>query len=247
MNVPGLRFAAFLFTLSIAGTAAATTTIDFSTIAPAGDLGSSSFVDGGTGLTVQGFYFDDLSENWVTGGANLYVRNQTNDHGLGVCSPADRGQGGASGNNCPGPNGGGDWNELDNEDAAELIRLELPAGYEWVSVQLSSLDTNSNTVSEFGRLSTSPDGDPENLGVTLWEFQGGVDPIEAIFLIPASAATARYLFFEPIDWGATATNPDNNDFLVYQATIDRRQVPEPGTLALFGLGLLAIGRARRKR
>jgi hypothetical protein len=248
MRFSSLRFVIRVFAVALAlPMSAMATTIDFSAIAPAGDLGSSGFVDAGTGLTVQGYYFDDTTEDWVTGGANLYVRDQTNDHGIGVCSPADRGQGGAATGQCPGPDGGGDWNELDNEDAAELIRLSLPAGYEWVSVQLSSLDDNGGSLSEFGRLYVSNDGDPLSVDAILWEFQGGFDPIEAVFLIPGSAATAPYLFFEPIDWDAPTTNIDNNDFLVYQATIDRRQVMEPGTLGILGIGLVALGRIRRKR
>ena len=241
-----LRSVLVLFVLSVCVNATATT-IDFSTLGPTpmgGDLLSSSYMDPGTGLIVQGYYFNDITEKWSTTGAGLYARNQTNDHGLGVCSPSDR----ESNGECPGPDGGGDFNELDNEDARELIRLELPAGYEWVSVQLSSLDTNGNlNISEFGRLYANMDGDPDTIGAVLEEFQGGVDPIEALLFIPASSSTARYLFFEPIDWASPTTNPDNNDFLVYQATIERRRVFEPGTLGVLGIGLVALGRLRRRR
>jgi hypothetical protein len=232
-------------------TFAAATTIDFSSIGGPGDLNMSSYIDPGTNLAVQGFYFNELTEMWVMGGANLYVRDEENDHGIGICSPLDRGQGDAdSDDECPGPEGGGNWNELDNEDLREIIRLELPAGYEWVSVQLSSLDTNGNlNLPEFGRLyaNNTLDGDPGTIESILWSFQGGVEPVEPVFFIPASASLSRFLFFEPIDWDDPPSNPDNNDFLVYQATIDRRDAVEPGTLGLLGIGIVALGRARRRR
>lgn len=223
--------------------AAAAITIDFSSIGAPGDSGSSTYVDG-SGLTVQGFYYDLDNEAWSSAGANLYVRDETNDHGLGVCSPADRV---STGNLCPGPSGGGDWNELDDEDTNELIRLALPAGYEWVSVQLSSLDANNGSGFEYGQLWADLDGDPSSLDTVLWQFRGD-GPVEPSFFIPGSAATAPYLFFEPFDWsiGGLSTN---NDFLVYQATIDRpdRDVVEPGAIGILAIGLLALGRIRRRR
>lgn len=206
-------------------------TIDFSTIGPAGDTGSATFVHPGTGLTVDGFYKDD--SDWLA--ANLYIRDQTNDHGLGICNPLER--------PCPGPRGGGDINELDNDGAQELIRLTLPAGYDWVSVQLSSLDDNSGSNFEFGQLWADLDGDPDSLDTVLWQFKGD-GPIEPSFLIPGFAANAPYLFFQPLDW-ETGEN-DNNDFLVYQAAL-QPSVPEPATIGLLGIGLLALGRLRRKR
>jgi len=239
MKFSCLRFViiAFAAVLSVPISAVATT-IDFSTLGPTplgGDTGSSTYVDPGTGLTVSGLWKDDAT--WDP--ANLYVRNQTNDHGFGICSPADDPP-------CPGPAGGGDFNELDNDDASELIRLTLPAGYEWVSVQLSSLDDNSGASPEFGQLWASPDANFDSLATeVIWQFMGGGD-IELLIEIPASAANAPYLFFQPFDWSPGGLNT-NNDFLVYQATIEQTRVLEPGSIGLLGIGLLALGRLRRRR
>ena len=143
--------------------------INFST-GTAGDLGSDTFTDPVTGLTVQGLYFN--AGAWDP--ANLYRRNETNDHGFGICNPLE--------SPCPGPSGGGDINELDNAGQSELIVLQLPAGYKWVSVQISSMDTNPGLpvpVPERGILYADYDGVLSttfgSVGDTpLVEFTGGV-------------------------------------------------------------------------
>jgi hypothetical protein len=236
MKISSLRFLAIpLAAVFLAPISAAATTIDFSTIGGPGDTGSPIFVDPGTGLTVSGLWKDDATWN----PANLYVRNDTDDHGLGICSPADEPP-------CPGPTTGGDFNELDNDGAPELIRLTLPAGYEWVSVQLSSLDDNSGSSPEFGQLWAGPDENFDSLATeVIWQFMGGGD-IELLIEIPASAANAPYLFFQPFDWSPGGLNT-NNDFLVYQATINQSQVPEPVTLGVLWIGLVALRLLRRRR
>jgi len=241
MKFINLRFLVIpVATVLLAPISAVATTIDFSSIGGPGDTGSSTYVNPATGLTVSGLWKDDAT--WKP--ANLYIRNDADDHGLGICSPADDPP-------CPGPTNGGDFNELDNAGAPELIRLTLPAGYEWVSVQLSSLDTNSGTGSEFGRLWADLDGNPSTFDLTmvLWKFMGTAasgPAVEPSFLIPGSAASSPYLFFEPFDWRPTGLS-SNNDFLVYQATINQTRVPEPATLSVLGIGLLALSRLRRRR
>jgi hypothetical protein len=236
----------FLLTVAAAlsvSTSADAVTIDFSTLGPApdgGDLGSPTNVDPGTGLTVSGLWLDGAT--WKP--ANLYVRNQTNDHGFGICSPADAPP-------CPGPDGGGDINELDNLGAPELIRLALPPGYEWESVQLSSLDDNDDGEPdfEFGRLWADVDGNPATFDVTkvIWEFMGHETDVEPLFDdFTADEAIAPYLFFEPFDWRTTGMN-DNNDFLVWKAAINQTRVPEPATLGVLGIGLVALRLLRRRR
>jgi hypothetical protein len=184
--------------------------IDFSA-GTVGDLGTDTFVDPGTGLTVQGLYLD--GGVWTP--ANLFRRNETNDHGFGVCNPGEQ--------PCPGPPGGGDINELDNAEQSELIVLQLPAGYEWVSVQISSMDPNPGfLVPERGILYADYDGVLSTtfglVGDTQLEtFTGGVDPLEAIFKIDPAYSQAPYLVFEPFDHTGGATT--NNDYLVYKATI----------------------------
>jgi hypothetical protein len=185
--------------------------IDFS----AGTLGEvpppGTFTDPVTGLTATGYYLNLGA--WSP--ANLYRRNVTNDHGFGVCNPLQT--------PCPGPSGGGDINELDNRaGVTELIVLKLPAGYKWVSVQISSMDTNDGIVDpEMGKLyadSNGVFGVPGSVGDTsLKDFTGGVDAVEATFNIPVSSTSAPYLVFEPYDH-VNGTNL-NNDYLVYKATI----------------------------
>lgn len=198
-----------------------------------GDLGTD-VLDFGLleqpGLVVNGYYFNGA---WLP--ANLFRRNDADDHGLGVCNPFE---------SCPDLTSGGDINELDNKGKAELIRLTLPENFRWVLVGLSSLDTNSGGPRERGRLWADSDGNPSNgLGAILWEFEGG-GPVEPNFSIPAAKELSRYLFFQPIDW-KNNTN-DNNDFLVRAALIEELQVPEPATAALMGTVLMALALTRRR-
>jgi hypothetical protein len=184
--------------------------IDFSA-GTLGDLGTNVFTDAGTGLTATGYYLNLGA--WSP--ANLYRRNVPNDHGFGVCNPLQT--------PCPGPSGGGDINELDNRaGVTELIVLQLPAGYKWVSIQISSMDTNGEIGDpEMGKLYADNNGvfgAPGSVGDTpLKDFTGGVDAVEATFNIPVLSTSAPYLVFEPYDH-VNGTNL-NNDYLVYKATI----------------------------
>jgi hypothetical protein len=184
--------------------------IDFSTIGGPGNLGVTSFTDLATGLTVSGYYFDGVA--WVP--ANLYVRNDVGDHGFGVCSPIEAA---ANGGDCPVNE------ELDNAGQRELIVLQLPAGYEWVSVQVSSLDTNNGVPpAERGVLYADNDGVFNSTGGSVGDnaiqlFGGDTDPLEAVFGIGPAYTQAPYLVFEPFDHsGGGGTN---NDYLVFKATL----------------------------
>jgi hypothetical protein len=195
-------------------------TIDFSTIGPAGNLGVTSYTDPATGLTVTGYYFDGAA--WVP--ANLFLRSQPNDNGLGVCNPVEAAE---NGGDCP--LDVGDINELDNDGNSELIVLTLPAGYEWVSVQISSMDDAGGTP-ERGILYADTDGvlNPPggNVGDTvILTFEGGGgNPVEPTFNILAANSGSPFLVFEPFDF--TGGGSTNNDYLVYKATIV--QVEEEG-------------------
>jgi hypothetical protein len=209
---------AFVMTVFlIQSVSAQTVEFDFTTIGPEGNLGVTSYLDPATGLIVSGYYFDGTT--WLP--ANLFLRNQPNDHGLGVCNPVEAA---ANGGNCP--IGAGDINELDNAGNSELIVLTLPTGYEWVSVQVSSLDASSG-VPERGVLYADSDGvfgAPGSVGDTIIRtFEAIADPVEAIFPIGASFASSPYLVFEPFDH--TGGGSTDNDYLVYKATI---QVVEEG-------------------
>ena len=50
-------------------------------------------------------------------------------------------------------------------------------------------------------------------------------------------------------WDDPGAGPDDNhdDMIIRAVFTPATSVPEPGTLALFGLGLLGIGLARRKK
>lgn len=52
----------------------------------------------------------------------------------------------------------------------------------------------------------------------------------------------------PTNWdGIGAIGPDTNSFFVGQADANQSFVPEPGTIALLGLGLMAVGISQRRR
>jgi len=211
-------------------------TIDFSD----GTLGLlSSTLTTPEGVVVDGLYFDELgSGDWEPG--SLFRRDETNDHGLGVCNPEET---------CSAP-GGGDINELDNAGREELIRLTLPEGFRWVSVRLSSLDDNGSDIDDLverGQLFADEDGDPANgLGTLFRMFEGGDgNPIEPTFVVPTAQQFVKYVFFQPYDWENNGSNT-NNDFLVWKSTIVRR-LPEPGTLGLLAAGLLGLALARRPK
>jgi hypothetical protein len=212
---------------------------------------------------VTGFFWN--GSIWTE--TSLYGRDEDpDDHGLGVCSPSDQTSG-----NCSVSSGGGDWNELDNSGQAELMRLALGSDYQWITVGLSSLDTNDGGGPERGVLWADNDDDPNNgLGTIIWSFQGDTSPnpdFEPDFDIPALYANS-YLFFQPIDWATPTLNTvqtfgsyhhkknpppppqpsTNNDFLVRAAVVDQpNRVPEPSSMVLLLAGLAALGVRFQKR
>ena len=230
----------FSLLLLMAMVAQATTVVNVSFAPPFGNLGSATHTYGGL-ITAHGYYFDGTS--WVD--ANLWGRGGTNDWGVGVCNPVEF-------STCV--SGGGDVNELDNAGNNELIRLTLPNGWDWVSVQLSSLDNNGKTdpaLWERGQLEFNSSGDPNDPTSTICTFAAGGSfsctvvggtGIEPVLGISPADRQDRYLFFRPFDW--TGGDKTNNDFLVKGATII---TPEPASMMLLGTGLLAIiGGVRRK-
>jgi PEP-CTERM motif len=248
----------FKFTLLLVIVCMATLALaDTVSFAPAtsGSLGTATktFTNGSASITATAMYWNGSS--WVASdrGLSLYGRNESNDRGIGVCSP---------GETCTSP-GGGTYNELSNEGKPELIRLALQPGWNWSSVRLSSLDNNNGGALEHGMIfagsSATPLGLAGNLtnatdfcnikaGATVTVSGGctltaGINSVEPSFSIPSGFAGANYLFFEAYDW--TSSTQTDNDYLIYSAAITR--VPEPGTLALFGSGFIGLLAFRRRK
>ncbi|GAA5192159.1 hypothetical protein [Ferrimonas gelatinilytica] len=182
-----------------------------------GNLGSTTFTDANSGITAIGMYQDPVSGNFEP--ANLYRRNQEGDRGFGVCSPVEVAD---NGGDCPGPDGGGDINELSNQATEEFIYLGRPADTRWVSVELSSLDDNDgSSVPEAGQLWWDTNDNPNDGGLTLlldFQYEGG--SVEVTLDVAAlGGADAPYLVLRPFN--ASNAEEDNNDYLVKAATIER--------------------------
>ena len=214
-------------------------TITYTT--PIGNQATNTLTDAGTGLKAEGFHADFGSSSLVA--ENLFIRNEpTVDVGLGICS---------TGETCGSGTGSGDFNEISNENVFEVLRLTLPAGWEWDSLSLSSLDRNDSTDTalwERGQLLYGSNANPF-LGVT--PFQNFVGTANSLWTIDLTAiSNAPYLFLVAFDW--TEGNNTNNDYLLQEVVLQGGRgdvpVPEPATLTLLGLGMSAAGvRLRRRR
>jgi hypothetical protein len=175
----------------------------------------------------------------ITGSAPLWLRNVTNDHGLGVCSEGTP--------SCS--TGGGDVNELDNAGAIEAIRLTNGnAGTVWTSLWVSSLDSGGDGGSEEGWLLWG-DGPGQRFAFSYGTTAGKCN-VECDVLLLAKGALSASAYDALVNTAVIGFTPKfdagtNNDYLVWKGSV--ASVPEPATAALFGAALLGFGVRRRAK
>ena len=203
------------------------------------DLG----VDGtnlGTSVTTNGVTADGFNDD---GGGNdpadLWLRNVPNDNGLGVCSEG----------NAACVAGGGDVNEISNQEDGVFEMIRLSHNVEdglWTSLWLSSLDNNAgdDTIGlESATIAWSNNADPDqvfaNSAVVGFGVFGAAVEGDVLPHLPGFDASAAYIFLLT---DSTIGSEINNDYLVWKGSV--APIPEPTTVALFGTGLLALGGMR---
>jgi hypothetical protein len=205
--------------------------VDFDFVA-----GQTNNTQGPGSLTVNGVVARAFDNNTFSSPDLFWFRNVNNDHGLGICDAASE--------SCS----AGDDNELDNIDSLEIITLDNTNGGEWVELWVSSLDSGGTGGMETGTLLWSHTAQSFSLTDSFVFMYGdfGTDVEGDILSLAAASgfdATAPYLLFIA---GTNGSTGGNNDYLVWKGRIDT-PVPEPTTLGLLGLGMLAFGFAGRRR
>ncbi len=222
---------------------------------------SSGILSGSTAtygvITATSYYWTGSA--WSSSNTKLFGRNDGSgtEQGLGVCSPNEIGSSScyASGT------GGGEINELSNENQQELIALTLSAGYTWQDVQVSSLDINGSAPFEHGMFWSSNTSTPSGSvsshlsDAFLCKFTAGNPSASAAGSCTISNAgthsptfsfsgAGQTLFFVAYDWQTSGTVV-NNDYLIRAADI--ATIPEPASMMLLGSGLVGIGGLLRRR
>lgn len=218
--------------------------INFATMMSMGTFNSGQY-DSATvgGVTLDGFVYSG-GTTYVSNQGYLWMRNNTNDHGIGYCS---------TGETCGSTTttGSGDYNELSNEKNNEVIRLTRSNGTSWSNIFVSSLDSGGTASNETGTVywSNTANADLSTLSTKATFSYSQIAPsVEgSIFgLLPGFDVSAKYVYFR-----AGPANGTNNDYLVWGVNVNPisvSSVPEPETYAMIlaGLGLMGFVARRRK-
>ena len=162
------------------------------------------------GVRADAFYMP-AAGTYATTNTQLWQRNVSDDHGLGVSSNGE-----------PNPaTSGGDVNELSNQVNAEVIRLTKADGDKWTALWVSSLDGGGSGGAEMGTLYWSNTANP-NLSTLTTKFSFkygdfGPNTAEGNVLAlnpPGFDGTAKYVYFV----AGPNTAGCNNDYLVWKAS-----------------------------